>query len=405
MKVSKLFYSAYCAALVLAVSVAEAQNIEALDVDLQDQEVEQTNVRLRAKKQVVEVEEDKMAPPSGGVWIMNTTQQGGASAAQAQASQVQAQPTTYVEASPLATSRADELRKARQGAEIQTEQKIVEKLEESRLNDERRRANRLFGDRWDNMNEQPAPPVQPAPQPQVVQVVPVQAEAEAKVVEEDDSDEKLEAAKAEILSEIRSQRTLQDEVKEEIKESPKYYIGGALGVAEYNDVSNMQGNGAAGFSVGTLMPNGVVVEGSFMYSNYYIDEFWKINYFKELDQYNFNMAVKYSPLQGMFRPLVGATAGYTYRSYTDRTQDTYFNNVPNDEEVSTNAVDIGLLVGVDLAVSDNFIVGTEYRYSRNIVNRSESDFINRADLRRPEYTTPIEELDYYMLTVNGKFTF
>src|SRR5438045_3203689 len=52
--------------------------------------------------------------------------------ATAQAPVVVSQPTTYVEATPLEESRADRLRKARQDTEVQTEQKIVEKLEQSR---------------------------------------------------------------------------------------------------------------------------------------------------------------------------------------------------------------------------------------------------------------------------------
>jgi opacity protein-like surface antigen len=320
---------------------------------------------------------------------------------------VQAQPTTYVEAAPLGLSRADEIRKARQGAEIQTESKIVEKLEESRLEDERRRADRLFGNRWESVKEEEAPvaapvveaaPVQAAPAP-VIQVVPVQVEAQ----DDSASDEKIDSAKSEIINEIRASQTIKEEAKSELKNST--YVGALLGMSEYN-ADNMQGNGAAGFSVGTVMSNGLIVEGSFVYSNYYIDEYWKVDYFKELDQYNFNLSVKYSPLMGMFRPFAGVTAGYTHRLYTDRTPDTYGAGVPDDEEITTGAVDAGLLLGVDLAVTQSFTIGAEYRYSRNIVNRSDSAFLDRADLKAdPADTTPIEELDYSLISVSGKFTF
>jgi hypothetical protein len=70
------------------------------------------------------------------------------SAAQAQQQAVQ-QPTTVVEASPVVESKAEVLRKQRQNAELATEQKIVEKLEDSRLQEEKARADRLFGDRLD----------------------------------------------------------------------------------------------------------------------------------------------------------------------------------------------------------------------------------------------------------------
>lgn len=409
-----------CLVAVIAASNVQAQDIESLDVELQS--VESDSRSTKRSKQVVEVEQQQIAPPNGGVWIVNS--QGGSQAsntsASNQESQLVNQPTTYVEASPLSESRADEIRKARQGAEINTEQRIVEKLEESRLKDERRRAQRLFGNRWDSMSDDDADvevkqvQTQVQSQPQVIQVVPVQAVDDKKDSDWDRKkweeerereareNQKIEEAKSEIISEIRSQ-SIKEEAKVELQEAAKVYVGGTLGVAEYSDVGNMQGNGAAGVVIGTLMPNGLIVEGGFTYSNYYIDEFWMQNYFKEMDQYNFNMAVKFSPLKGMFQPLIGGTAGYTYRNYTDRTPG--LTGGPSEEEIATNAVDLGILVGLDLALTDSFTLGTEYRYSRNLVNRSESDFINRGDLRRPEYTTPIEELDYYMLTVNGKFTF
>lgn len=404
-----------CFVAIIAAGNVQAQDIESLDVELQS--VESNGRSTTRSKQVVEVEQQRVAPPNGGVWIVNS--QGGSQAsntnASTQESQLVNQPTTYVEASPLSESRADEIRKARQGAEINTEQRIVEKLEESRLKDEKRRAQRLFGNRWDSMSDDNVDvevkqvQQQVQSQPQVIQVVPVHAVEDKKNKDwehererEARENQKIEEAKSEIISEIRSQ-SIKEEAKVELKESSKVYVGGTLGVAEYSDVGNMQGNGAAGVVIGTLMPNGLIVEGSFLYSNYYIDEFWMQNYFKEMDQYNFNMAVKYSPLKGMFQPIIGGTAGYTYRNYTDRTPG--LTGGPSEDEIATNAVDLGILVGLDLALTDSFTLGTEYRYSRNLVNRSESDFINRGDLRRPEYTTPIEELDYYMLTVNGKFTF
>ena len=84
---------------------------------------------------------------------------------------VQTQPTTFIEASPLSDSKADYIRKNRQDEEMKTETRIVEKLEQSRMEDEKRRAAALFGDKFDSMqNQSPAQPaVQMAPAPQHVQ--------------------------------------------------------------------------------------------------------------------------------------------------------------------------------------------------------------------------------------------
>ena len=76
-----------------------------------------------------------------GVVIMNSNSNSNTAAAVAPVQQ----PTTIVEAQPVQESRAELMRKARQNAEVSTEQKIVEKLEESRLREEQqpRRAERL----------------------------------------------------------------------------------------------------------------------------------------------------------------------------------------------------------------------------------------------------------------------
>ncbi len=76
---------------------------------------------------------------------------------------LQEQPTTVVEASPLMESNAERMRKQRQGLEVNTEQRIVEKLEEARMEDERARAERLFGTGCGTAKPAPAPAPAPAP--------------------------------------------------------------------------------------------------------------------------------------------------------------------------------------------------------------------------------------------------
>ena len=57
----------------------------------------------------------------------------------------------------------------RQDEEMKTESRIVEKLEQSRMEDEKKRASVLFGDKFDNLQNAPAaqtaPQMAPAPQP------------------------------------------------------------------------------------------------------------------------------------------------------------------------------------------------------------------------------------------------
>lgn len=353
------------------ISAPVKAQIEAYDVGYQDEAPPEGRLRTRQKQN------------TGGV-IINNSLGANAGAAQNQAqSQAQMQPTTYVEASPLVESRADLMRKARQGAEVQTEQKIVEKLEESRLDDERRRADRLFGNRLET--------------PQTVEVAPVLNEV--TVIEPT----KVKVKETNVVAE--NIIVVDDDIsRHKPSKNYDYYFGGNLGMIQYSQVENMQGNGALGFSVGTDLGNGFSLEGSFLYSNFYINEFWLINYFKEMDQYNYNFAAKFTPFKSVFKPYVGALVGYTYRSYQDRTPGA-FPYVPNEGQISTGTVDFGGILGIDFDIADNFAIGGEYRYSRNLINTSEYDFLMRSDLRQPQYTTPIEELSYSTFTVNGKFTF
>ncbi len=318
------------------------------------------------------------------------------------------QPTTYVEAAPLAESRADQMRKQRQDVEVQTEQKIVEKLEESRLKDEKDRADRLFGNRLNDV-VQDAPPTYQSTQPVQQVVTPVYAAPapQVEVIQETKSQD-LDGMKAEIIQSIKE---LKEE--EEVEEAPQaqFYISGSLGTVGYMDASNIDGNFGSGFSVGTLLPNNVSVEAAFMYSNYYVQEYWKFNPFKEMDQYNVGLAVKYNLPLNMFRPYAGAMVNYTYRKYSDRVvSNPYGYNQYNNQgsnfnsEANSNAVDMGLIIGLDVDISSGIAVGAEYRYSMNMINKTNND-IFRQDYLAPGNTSPVEELSYDSLMLTGKIKF
>lgn len=418
-------------------SMAWAQNDwERLDIGLQNDVLpaEEAQYERRREREVVRPTQPQISSP--GVWIYN----GGAAATSIQGQEQEqalsqnqnqrqalvSQPVTYVEASPMSASRADQIRKARQEAEVGTETKIVEKLEESRLEDERRRAERLFGDRWDSLSHKDHKPQElhhqgpsyhrPNDAPPVVIVVPDDHgkkdhgdhDRRDKNHYPDRDHEKVDGDssefKKEVLQELRSIRK-SNKTQDKNDEQSTYYMGGVLGVAEYNGVSNMQGNGAAGFLIGTQLPNRVSVEAGFLYSNFFINEYWKYDFFKEMDQYNLNLAVKYSILSGRFQPVIGVAAGYTHRSYMDRTPSSYYSWAPSDESITTGSVDAALIAGLDFYLTNSFAIAAEYRYSRNVINRSESEFINNSEFRREANTSPVEELDYSTFTIGGKFRF
>lgn len=341
--------------------------------------------------EVTPAETAQVAPQAGIVILNNqkSTQSSGQTV-------IQDQPTNVIEDSPLTMSSAERRRRERQSMELQTEQKIVEKLEEARMDDERARGERLFNQGFGSGNNQPA---QQQVVPQTVQVI----QAPPQVVEV--APVHKEEPKVNVKEEIRAAL---DEMKP--KETPKqtsFYVQGLVGIGEYPDAINVRGNVATGFSIGMVTPERLVAEGTFQFSEYDIEDMqagysYGLPPFKTLSQYNFSAAIKYQILGGKLRPVVGAIAGYTYRTYEDQQ---YFNMVSmgNVKSVSTNAFDVGALVGLDVQLTDSFALGFDLRWMKNIGYRENSDY--QASFVYPRAGKAVEELNYYLGSLTGKFTF
>ena len=308
----------------------------------------------------------------------------------------QRQATTVVEASPLTESRADKMRKQREETELQTEQKIVEKLEISRMEDEKRRAEVLFGDKFNNLQNPPTTPVvaaAPAPVP-VVQETTVAAPA-AK-------EEKLDrdAVRQEISAAL-------DESKAKEKTERKSYFSVSGGMDNYSN-TNIQPQYALGLGFGQKINDRMLVEGQFNYADAHIQEVNGSIYnpynggfyprIADMVSYQGVIEAKYEILGGMFRPLVGGAAAYTYRKYSD----IQFGS-PNDTG-SSNAIDVGLLVGADLTISESLALGFEARYLWNIANQSQ---VNNS--LTPVYSTQAaqtpENMGYLNMSLVARMSF
>jgi outer membrane protein W len=317
--------------------------------------------------------------------------------------QPQKQPTTVIEASPLTESRADRIRKARQDAEIQTEQKIVEKLEFSRMEDERRRGEVLFGDRFGQLTNAN----QPQPAPVIVAPVPVQEVAPAPIVhapQEDKMDK--DAVRAEISA------ALSDMKPQEEKHEDKMYFAGLLGVGDYPDAKNLKGQYATGFAVGKTFAGHTQIEGAFIYSSYQVEQvcsyfypcggFYGGQYYPtitKMDQYQGSLTGKYQAFSGVIRPVIGASVAYTYRSFTD-TQFARYNS-----DATSTALDLGLVTGADFVLSDSFSLGLDFRYYINVTSQSSGQF-QRSFLNPQEPgRKPVEQLNYYTLGIVGRTSF
>lgn len=327
--------------------------------------------------------------PQAGIVILNNQK---ATQGMTQAA-IQDQPTNVIEESPLTMSSAERRRRERQSMELQTEQKIVERLEEARMEDERARSERLFNQGFGSGNNQP---VQQQVVPQAVQVIqaPPQVVESAPVLKEE--------PKVNVKEEVRA--ALEEMKPKETPKQTSYYVQGLVGIGEYPDAINVRGNVATGFSFGLVTPERLVAEGTFQFSEYDIEDMqagysYGLPPFKTLSQYNFSAAIKYQILGGKIRPVVGAIAGYTYRTYEEQ----QYYNIGNVKSVSTNAFDVGALVGLDVQLTDSFALGADLRWMKNISYRENSDY--QASFVYPRAGKAVEELSYYFGSLTGKFTF
>lgn len=364
------------------------------------------------------------------------------SVSEAAQAQVQKQPTTVIEASPLTESRADSLRKARQDAEMSTEAKIVEKLEASRLEDEKRRAQLLFGDKLKKEEQEasatqaapaPAAPVQaPAPQIIIVPAAAVAAPAAPAAAAEAKATATPTEVKAEAKAEVAPVVTpVEEEVKvatkmesslevEPLMPVAKKYFTGVVGVTEVNNADHVKGNYSLGFTFGTKYDDTYAVEGSFIYSQYESENINNVRWYDSVDlfdvnQYSGSVALKYFFLKGMVRPVLGGLAQYSYRDF--KWSDKNGVSPYNLGDATSHAFDVGGIMGVEVQFSPTMTLGFDVRYIKNVaVNRDYGTNEQRYQggaYPTPEqqanwqygYRTPIEQLDHYLYGLSFQVAF
>lgn len=318
--------------------------------------------------------------------------------AQLQTQQIQKQPTTFVEASPLVESRADQMRKSRVDAESQTETKIVEKLEQSRLDDEKRRADLLFGNKFDQMNRKdevvPVAPVVVAPvavqpAPAVVEVVPKDALTREDIREEIKSAMKVEEAVAVAPLQVR-------------------YFSGVVGFPDIPESTNVRGQYSLGATYGLKYDEGIAVEGTFLYSNLIMNPIYRDGAMApdmNINQYSGYVGMKYSFFSGMLKPYLGGGVQYSYRTY-NWSPSPYMGATPysqnmNDSSATSHAIDLGTSIGLNIVFTPKFTVGLEYRYMFNLGSvKNESSYVYQ-----PFYGAPLEDLSSTLVIVNTSFQF
>lgn len=309
------------------------------------------------------------------------------------------QPKTVVEASPLEHSKASQMRDARHRAEISTEQKIVEKLEESRLEDERRRAERLFGNSFDGgpapvpapvVQQQPQVVVQPQPQIQAIEAVVIPQVSQQQV--------DVDGMKSDIYNSVKTD--LEKEKAAALAAEGTSYFSGSIGTTDYSEAYNVSNNSSLGFSFGSKVDEYFTIEGTFNYSNFYVEE--SVWLYREMDQYNIGVAGKYSFLTGKVQPYVGGVASYTYRKYRDLDGWGY---QYTSEEATSQSFDVGTNFGVDLMLSKKLAIGFDYKYMINITSRDDFSSPYKSFYTNNYGSQFIENMDYQIMSLSAKVRF
>lgn len=379
-------FSALVITFGLCTSVLAQVQSQNIDMDV-DSEIDSLYQAPAAKK----------APPAGSAVFTQTVvvpQQ----SQQTQQTRVQTQPTTLIEASPLADSRADAIRKNRQDEEMKTESKIVEKLEQSRMEDEKKRASVLFGDRFDALQngQNAAPsPVQVAPAPQPVQPVYIEQQKPTRV----EVEERETLSRDAVREEVRA--ALNEDSKAIVAPTEVRYFAGYAGIGEYPDVKNVKGNYSLGAMFGTRYDY-FMVEGAFIMSNYGVDI---KNYASggftdsyDVNQYQGSIAAKYQLLGGMVRPVLGGVIAYSYRKYALTNSYQY----ANQDTGNSHAIDLGINTGIDFEFSPKFSVGLDFRYMFNMSSRITANYQNSS---YGYVGTPLEKLQYYTTGLSARVNF
>ena len=319
---------------------------------------------------------------------------------------VQKQPVTFVEASPLSESRGDEIRRRRQDEEMRTESKIVEKLEQSRMEDERRRAEALFGDRLD------AKPVQD-----------VVIEQETTAIEQE-----VESAPLMLEQTTTESQTDISEFQKEPAFFDSKYVGLTAGVPTYPDYSNIKGDYNVGikfgmahdrflFEMGISMaqfvledsyygfgPNSAAGQSNYVYGYSSNGQIIGTRADFELKQYSGSLGSRYQILDGFVRPNVGGEFIYSYRQYSSLERTLEINSfgaatvLPEGTNYgNSHALDFGVLAGVDLVLNPSFTIGADFKYLINVAHRINGENSTSG--------TPIEKLQYFVGGLSAVFTF
>ncbi len=366
------------------VNVAHAQQLDdSLDLDLDPVLTEEINAETGKDedKKAVGPSVKADAKQNRSIYIVNQASSGAKADSKNKNELTDNEITT--------TSRAEELKKYRKRAEVETELKATEKIEESRLKDEQKRNDVLFGDRFKALDNNENTNVNANTN---TNQVPIQVIAPAPVTPSLSREDVKEEVKS-----VLSEKEALDAQQKKSKHSTSYFIG-MVGLSEYPKADNVQGNGVFGIGLGVEAQEKILVEGVFQYASYKSNYIW----LKDIEEYSAIGAVKAQFSKGTVRPIAGGLVAYSYRTYTD-TYSNYQNPYAYQSTTQTHvsAFDIGLLGGAQFVISDDFIIGGEFRYLWNLTSKTDGAYY-------PAFfpnSEPLDNMSHYSFLLTGRFNF
>ncbi|MCS6837309.1 MAG: porin family protein [Bdellovibrionaceae bacterium] len=306
------------------------------------------------------------------------------------------------------------LRDSRKKLEKQNEIKVVETLESARLEDEKKRAQKLsqglFSNNEKNHEDVNEPVINNKAQGDFVDSALIENSSSAQSVRQ-----KKRAIKEEGIADIEAQVVATDDHDYEPGNeviSGRNQLEVVLGLGDYPGVVNVRGQYSLGIQFGKQVRESIDVAGGFMFSEFDVEQrdggwffdpyYGWIQYprITKMNQYQANLLVKYVPIRGFFEPYIGALVAYTYRTFSD----VQF-AIPNNDAQS-HAIDFGFATGIKMAVSNDVSVGFDFRYFNNVYNRPVNSGLQRG-FSRSVYRSDkaIESFNYTQLGLVGEFRF
>lgn len=286
-------------------------------------------------------------------------------------------------------NNTDNLRKVRQEVEQKNDTKVLEKLEKTRLEEEKNLAEKIDSTNLKS-NEQPT-------QQQQVQQTPVVKIERVEIVQPQQSQPTAVVNK----SKSKAKKVVDEEEDEE--KSP-WYVGAGFGMGQYM-TGNLSNKSNYGVTVGTLIDERVMLEGSLSVANYTLNNYWQSPVFGDLDQYDFGFTGKYILNNGeKFRPYVSGSVDYIYRVYKNRYNFGPIYNIYDNytQSQSTNAFNLGIGVGADFFATKSIAIGGDIRYSFNFY-RQGNGLVYQPNVYGN--VRPLEESAFTTLMITGKYFF